>query len=127
MSFILATARYAVAKGAMADYVPLNEKLKCGLIFRKHVEEAIRLDPTDSLAYHLLGRWCFEVQWRSHGGHARRQPVFQKTCVIFIVICGQVAGLSWFEKKACAALIGTPPEATYEETLEHFLKVQKGK
>lgn len=35
----------------------------------------------------------------------------------------KVAGLSWFEKKACAAIIAAPPESTYEETLEQFLKV----
>lgn len=55
--------RYAVVKGAMADFVSLNEKIKCGMAFRKHVELAIGLDPSDSLAYHLLGRWCFEVRF----------------------------------------------------------------
>lgn len=45
----------------MADFVSLSEKLDCGLTFRKHVERAIELDPSDALAYHLLGRWCFEV------------------------------------------------------------------
>eukprot|EP00043_Microstomoeca_roanoka_P001636 m.33829 g.33829 ORF g.33829 m.33829 type:complete len:365 (+) comp10936_c0_seq1:35-1129(+) len=87
---------FAVITGAMTDYVGLNEKLECGHVFKKHVEEAIRLDPNDGLSYHLLGRWCFEV-----------------------------AGLSWLEKRACAALIGQPPEATYDEALGHLLKADQ--
>ena len=79
----------------MADHVSLNEKLECGHKFKMHVEESIRLNDSDAVAYHLLGRWCFEV-----------------------------AGLSWFEKRACAALIGAPPEATYDEALQHLNKVR---
>ncbi|EGD81436.1 hypothetical protein PTSG_02157 [Salpingoeca rosetta] len=84
---------YAVITGAMAEHVSLNEKLQCGHVFKQHVEEAIRLNTNDGLAYHLLGRWCLEV-----------------------------AGLSWWEKKACAALIGAPPEATYDDALSNLLK-----
>ena len=36
----------------------------------------------------------------------------------------QVAGISWLEKKAAAALFGTPPESTYEEALESLMKVR---
>ena len=67
-------ARYAVVKGAMSDFVSLHEKIACGMAFRKHVEEAIRLDPDDALSYHLLGRWCFEVRWENAAaalGHTR--------------------------------------------------------
>ena len=35
----------------------------------------------------------------------------------------KVAGVSWLEKKAAAALFGSPPESTYEEALESFMKV----
>eukprot|EP00055_Hartaetosiga_balthica_P002472 m.4098 g.4098 ORF g.4098 m.4098 type:complete len:311 (-) comp2168_c1_seq1:1051-1983(-) len=87
---------YGIITGSMTDYVGLNEKLKCGEEFKEHVEIAIRLDPDDSLLSHLLGRWCFEV-----------------------------AGLSWIEKRACAALFGTPPEATYDDALRHLLKAEK--
>ena len=31
--------------------------------------------------------------------------------------------LSWLERKAAATLYATPPSATLEETLAHFLKV----
>jgi len=41
--------------------------------------------------------------------------------------CGsvQVAGLSWIEKRACAAIFGEPPSATYEETLDQFFKAEE--
>ena len=35
----------------------------------------------------------------------------------------QIAGVSWLEKKAAAALFGTPPESTYQEALENLMKV----
>ncbi len=35
----------------------------------------------------------------------------------------QVAGVSWLEKKAAAALFATPPEATYADALACFMKV----
>jgi hypothetical protein len=31
--------------------------------------------------------------------------------------------LSWFERKAAAALFATPPTSTAEEALTHFLEV----
>ncbi len=36
-------------------------------------------------------------------------------------LCMGVASLSWFERKAATLIFGTPPEATYEEALEHAL------
>eukprot|EP00056_Hartaetosiga_gracilis_P016443 m.243149 g.243149 ORF g.243149 m.243149 type:complete len:134 (+) comp41058_c0_seq1:559-960(+) len=80
----------------MTDYVGLNEKLKCGEEFKQHVEIAIQLDPQDSLLSHLMGRWCFEV-----------------------------AGLSWLEKRACAALFGSAPEATYNDALQHLQRAEE--
>jgi hypothetical protein len=53
--------RFAVVKGATADFVGLQEKIACGTVFRKHVERSIELDPNEALTHHLLGRFCFEV------------------------------------------------------------------
>lgn len=33
--------------------------------------------------------------------------------------------MTWIEKRAAAALFGAPPEATYEEALQHFLNSGK--
>ena len=46
------------------------------------------------ISYHLLGHWCYRV-----------------------------AAMSWMERKAASSLFGTPPESTYQETLDYFLKV----
>lgn len=35
-----------------------------------------------------------------------------------------MAGLSWLEKKAAAALFATPPEATFEEAMADFMRVE---
>ena len=35
-----------------------------------------------------------------------------------------MAGLSWLEKKAAAALYATPPDATFNEALEDFMHVE---
>jgi hypothetical protein len=39
--------------------------------------------------------------------------------------CLAFADLSWFEKKAAAALFGKPPSATYDDALQHFLAAEK--
>ena len=36
-----------------------------------------------------------------------------------------MAKLSWFERKAAAALFAAPPEATYEEAYEHLAHAEK--
>ena len=36
----------------------------------------------------------------------------------------QAAGLSWLEKKAATAFFAAPPESSYEEALECFMRVR---
>ncbi len=60
-----------------------------------HIDTAITFNPDDPNLYYLRGRWAYEV-----------------------------AGLSWLEKKAAAALYATPPDATFAESLEDFNKVE---
>ena len=36
-----------------------------------------------------------------------------------------MASLSWLEKKAAAALFATPPESSYEEALQYFMKSEE--
>lgn len=37
----------------------------------------------------------------------------------------QVASVSWYKKKAAAALFASPPESTYEIALEHFKDAER--
>lgn len=62
-------------------------------MFEQHVKTCLELDPSNSTALHLLGRYCFEV-----------------------------AGIKWWEAKIAAALFGTVPKSSYKEALDHFLK-----
>ena len=62
---------------------------------QEHIDTAISLNPSDPTLYYLRGRWEYEV-----------------------------AGLSWLEKKAAAALYATPPESTFDEALGDFMQVE---
>lgn len=62
---------------------------------QEHIDTAISISPDNANLFYLRGRWSYEV-----------------------------AGLSWLEKKAAAALYATPPEATFVEALEDFMRVE---
>ena len=62
---------------------------------QEHIDTAISLSPNNANLFYLRGRWAYEV-----------------------------AGLSWLEKKAASALYATPPEATFVEALEDFMRVE---
>ncbi|EGZ24185.1 hypothetical protein PHYSODRAFT_485810 [Phytophthora sojae] len=61
-----------------------------------HIQRAIELDPTDAISHNILGQWCLAF-----------------------------ADMTWIEKRAAAALFGTPPTATYEEAVQHFEAAEK--
>lgn len=73
-----------------------TEKIKNAFKIRDHALEAARLDPTDATPHHILGEWALNV-----------------------------ASIGWFERKAAAALYASPPSATYDEALAHYLKVEE--
>ena len=59
------------------------------------MERAVALKPDEPELHHYLGRWFFEV-----------------------------AGVSWLERKAASALFAKPPEATYNEAMDAFMKAE---
>ena len=73
-----------------------GEKIGNSFIVKEHFDKAAELLPKDATSRHLVGLWCYEV-----------------------------AKLSWFERKAAAALFAAPPEATYEEAYEHLAHAEK--
>jgi len=87
---------YAVALGAATDYQGIPEKIKDGHEFRKHVDYAIKLRPTDHILFHMLGRWCYEV-----------------------------AQLSWIERKVASTLFADPPYSTCEEARRYFTEAKQ--
>ncbi|KAL3270687.1 hypothetical protein HHI36_021215 [Cryptolaemus montrouzieri] len=86
----------AILVGSRSGTRPMKERIQDGQLFKKHVDIAISIDPSDASLHHLVGRFCFEV-----------------------------AGLKWYERKVAATLYADPPKATYEEALEHFLEADK--
>jgi hypothetical protein len=52
---------YAVCIGTRGKLKGSREKIKDGLEFKKHVEEALSISPEDPTLHHLLGRFQFEV------------------------------------------------------------------
>ncbi|RLN95906.1 hypothetical protein BBJ28_00012315 [Nothophytophthora sp. Chile5] len=70
---------------------------KCLVSFCDHIQRAIELDPSDATSHNILGQWCLAF-----------------------------ADMTWIEKRAAAALFGTPPTATYEEAVQHFQAAGNG-
>ena len=58
-------------------------------------------------------------------GKERKKSESERGWMIKVCVnVSQVAGISWLEKKAAAALYGSPPESSYKEALESLMKVQ---
>jgi tetratricopeptide (TPR) repeat protein len=87
---------YAIAIGSLTKYEGTQRKIEMGYKYKEHIDKAISLSPEEKTLHHLRGRFCYEV-----------------------------AGVSWLEKKAAAALFGSPPESSYEEALESLMKAEE--
>jgi len=87
---------YAITLGSIGDYQGLQEKILNGFKFKDHIEYAVTLRPNDPTLHYLLGRWCYSVYM-----------------------------LSWWERRAAAALFAEPPTATIEDALKHFLEADR--
>merc|ERR1719318_1687266 len=57
---------------------------------------SLDIDPYNSTALHLIGRYCYEV-----------------------------SGIKWWEAKIAATLFGSVPQSTYDEALEYFLRADE--
>ncbi|XP_028290736.1 regulator of microtubule dynamics protein 1 [Gouania willdenowi] len=87
---------YAVCLSDVGEYGGVKVKIGNSYIIRKHLEEAVKLNPKDATSLHILGYWCFAF-----------------------------AELPWYQRKVAAMIFSTPPDATYEEALEFFLKAEE--
>uniref|UniRef100_T1HCN6 Regulator of microtubule dynamics protein 1 n=1 Tax=Rhodnius prolixus TaxID=13249 RepID=T1HCN6_RHOPR len=87
---------YAICIGGRSQFQGTKDKLKDGIEFRKHVEEALNLKPDDPTLHHLLGRFKYEV-----------------------------ASLTWVERKVAGTLFGEVPYATYPEAAESLTKADE--
>eukprot|EP00644_Phytophthora_capsici_P016052 jgi/Phyca11/17493/fgenesh1_pg.PHYCAscaffold_28_\ len=88
--------RYGIILSSIGDYEGTKVAISNSYVIRKHWETAIELDPSNSMTYYLLGRWCIAI-----------------------------ADLTWLERKAAALLFGKPPESSYDEALKFLLKADE--
>lgn len=51
----------AICYGKLAGYSSTRRKLEYSKLVKRHADEALRLDPSYDYAYHVLGRWHYEV------------------------------------------------------------------
>lgn len=82
--------------GKLSDHLGTKERIAKGKEIQKHLEATIAGRPDDFNAYYTYGRWCIEV-----------------------------ASLSWMERKIAAVVFDKPPESTYQDAVEKFVKVQE--
>lgn len=87
---------YAILLGDTCKYDDTKAKLTKGLEFEKHVKISLELDPYNSTALHLIGRYSYEV-----------------------------SGIKWWEAKIAATLFGSVPKSTYEIALQYFLSADE--
>ena len=86
----------ALTLGLTKDYLSISDSILMGFQYKRHIERALELRPGDPVLHHLAGRWCWAV-----------------------------AELSWWERKAAAALFAAPPTSSYSEALHHFLAAER--
>lgn len=63
-----------------------------------HMETAVRLNPEDPTSWHLLGNFAFGL-----------------------------ADMPWYQRKIVSAIFASPPDGTYQEALDYFLKAEEKK
>ncbi|KAK9506181.1 hypothetical protein O3M35_008162 [Rhynocoris fuscipes] len=87
---------YAICIGGRSQFQGTKDKLKDGIEFRIHVEEALKFKPDDPTLHHLLGRFKYEV-----------------------------ASLTWVERKVASTLFGEVPYSTFPEAAESLAKADE--
>ncbi len=86
-----AYAAAAIAVGRLALVSSASAKVELARQIRAYIDQALALDPSDDVAYHLRGRWHYEV-----------------------------ATLSFFERTLVRLIYGGIPDASLEEAAEDF-------
>ncbi|KAG5672011.1 hypothetical protein PVAND_002174 [Polypedilum vanderplanki] len=87
---------YAILLDARSNLDGIKARVTQLETVKSHMIRAIELNPNDSTSRYILGEFYFGL-----------------------------ASLSWYEKKIVSTLFAKPPDATYEEALEHFLKAEE--
>lgn len=87
---------YAILLDYTGRYENTKYRIKNSFKVKDHLCKAVELNPHDATSIHSLGYWCY---------------VF--------------ADMPWYQRKIASVLFATPPTATYEDALRHFLEAEK--
>lgn len=87
---------YAVLLDSYAGLQGAKERVRQCKIVKEHILKATELNPSDAVAWYMLGEWCYYV-----------------------------ADISWYERKLAIVLFGEPPVSTFEEALRCFQKAEE--
>jgi len=82
--------------GKICDHLGSKEKIAKGKEIQQHLEACIQSLSDDFLPYYTYGRWCMEV-----------------------------AKLTWLERKVAATLFAKPPEASWQDAIDKFTRVDE--
>ncbi|CAG0894818.1 unnamed protein product [Darwinula stevensoni] len=89
---------YAASLGLVGEYSSVKERIRGGFIFKENIDRAVQQRPRDPFLHYLLGRWQFGT-----------------------------SQLSWFERKAAAALFAAPPQGDLDQALDEFTAAHREK
>ncbi|TMW56765.1 hypothetical protein Poli38472_006775 [Pythium oligandrum] len=92
----LANKWMGILTSTVGNFKDLKEKIAGAYEIRNFIQRAIELDPSDPFCHSILGQWCLAF-----------------------------ANMTWIEKRAAAALFGTPPTATYDDAVQYFLSGER--
>ncbi|MFQ6674731.1 MAG: tetratricopeptide repeat protein [Fidelibacterota bacterium] len=84
---------YGILIGRVGEIEGTEQKIKNSYKVAEHTLRAIELDPEDDGNYHVMGRWHYTL-----------------------------ADLNWFERTIASLVYATPPEASFDQARDYFLK-----
>ncbi|GBP21986.1 Regulator of microtubule dynamics protein 1 [Eumeta japonica] len=86
---------YALLLDAKSSYDGIKERIKQLENVKKHMDVAVTLNPSDATTLHILGEWCY-----------------------------QITEMPWYQRKIAETIFAAPPNSTYEDALEYFLRAE---
>lgn len=87
---------YAICIGGRSQYLSMKEKIKDGVVFKEHIDQALKIDSSDPALHNLSARFEFEV-----------------------------SQLSMMERKAASWLFAEVPQGTVENAIKGFEKTEQ--
>lgn len=72
------------------------ERVRAAPKVKEHMLRSTELNPNDPLVYHMLGYWCYNM-----------------------------TKLTWLQRNIAKVFLCSPPESSYQEAYDYFMKVEE--